>query len=98
MSCCEKIKNLPLQDFCETINFGANSNKSGEFQFIKSNSNQLIATKTFGNNVPLVIENVFSENMVITFKIIDPDGLTFTDPLDHDCFRINILPYKTVEL
>ena len=94
MACCENIRELDLQYYCDSIEFPLTANEDGVFQLIKENRQRVIATKTFSTGNDITFDNDFSEHDTITFKVRNPSGDIMEDVDGNDCFRITITPYK----
>jgi hypothetical protein len=97
MSCCDKTLKLPFQDYCQSIELPLIATIQGVYEIRKQNR-KTIAMKTFDVNDPIIIDNVFNENEIITLQVIDPNGDIVTDAHDNDCFRIQIIPNKNINL
>lgn len=95
MDCCENIKKLPLQAYCDTIDFPLTADIDGVYELVKATRDMSIATKTFEDGNAISFDNVFSENETMTFYVLDPNGDRMEDVDGNDCFRITITPYKT---
>ena len=95
MDCCSNIKKLPLQGFCQTIDFPLVADGTGVYELVKATRDLSIATKTFDDGDTIVFDNIFNENETMTFYVLGLDGEKMQDVDGNDCFRITITPFIT---
>ena len=101
MNCCTNTYDLGCFDSCDTITlpFAYEQNGTHKLQFETQFRFKYSLVGTEGEDIELDL-NVFPENQLIYWKLINPDGTTFTYAVGssiYDCFSMRVDIYKDTD-